>query len=123
MKVTIFDASGRSRWITGRFLFSELPQGWVVEEGEFTSDYYHDGTAPVLRPDNPSTLDKTNIQSNSTDTATISNIPSPADVFINGKRYEVTDGVLEFTTDTPGSYRIRVQSFPYLDKEFTVNAS
>jgi len=78
----------------------------------------------VPRPDNLSTLDKTTVAADGTDLATISGIPAGSVVRITGQPEQtITDGVLELTFDTPGTYKIRIQSFPEKDTEFTIVAT
>lgn len=71
----------------------------------------------------PTVIDKTSMLANGIEEATISNLINPSIVTIDRNRYTVTDSTLAFTIDTSGEYTILCESFPYLDKEFTVNAS
>jgi len=76
------------------------------------------------KSDLPAILDKTEIIANAQDQAIISGLPNPTVVTVDEiGAYEVTDGDFEFTVDTSGEYQIICKAFPYLDKEFTVNAS
>ena len=69
-------------------------------------------------------IDKVEIISDGIDTAIISDLPDPSIVIVNDIYiYEVTDGSFEFTIDTPGEYKIKCSAFPFLDKEFVINAS
>jgi hypothetical protein len=77
----------------------------------------------VNKTENPATINKTDISANGVDSATISGLPTDSLVTANNMSYEVTDGIFEFTIDSIGIYVIRCDSFPYLIKEFTVNAS
>jgi len=91
----------------------------------------HDLTQYVIFPSllvinkeaNPASIDKISITADGIDTATISDLPNPTDVRINKDKYVVTDGTFEFTVDTTGTYIIICDAFPYLLKEFTVDAS
>jgi hypothetical protein len=49
----------------------------------------------------------------------IKNIEVPSLIYINGDRYIVDEPVVELEFDQPGTYKIRIESWPYLDKEFT----
>lgn len=49
----------------------------------------------------------------------ISGIPVPATLSINKETYSVNESRVELDFDQPGSYKIRVESWPFLDKEFT----
>jgi len=73
------------------------------------------------RPIMPGTLNKTTITADKMDTAIISNLP-PCTVTFAGEAYEVTDGSFELTVDTPGTYEISVEAFPYLPATFTIEA-
>jgi len=84
--------------------------------------YVFDGVV-TDKVENPAEISKTIMLANGVDTAIISNLPNPTTVWFDGVEYTVTDGIFEFTVDTPGELRIRCESFPYLDKEFMVNAS
>jgi len=78
----------------------------------------------VSTPDNPAIIDKTYITANDIDTATISELLNPSYISIATiGSYEVTDGIFEFSVDTPGAYIIKCWSQYYREKEFTVNAS
>lgn len=61
------------------------------------------------RPANPVTLSGT----------TLSNVPIPATVIINGTPYPTNEATVELGL-TMGNYTVRVEAFPYLDKQFTV---
>lgn len=45
-------------------------------------------------------------------------LPEPCVIYINNMPYQCTESVAELSFDQPGTYKIRVESFPYLDKEF-----
>lgn len=53
---------------------------------------------------------------------TLRNLPEPCQVIINGIPYEVNTKTLELEFDEPGTYSIKIVAFPYLDKEFTIEA-
>jgi hypothetical protein len=97
----------------------------AVMEGEADdSIHYILNGVLAMRPENPSTIDKITMAANGVEITTISNIPNPSTVTIFPiAMYTVTDGTLQFTIDTPGEYKITIQGAPYLNKEFTVNAS
>ena len=73
--------------------------------------------------ENPATIDKTTLIADGVDAATISVLPNPSLIYVNDEIYTVIDGVFGFTVDTPGNYIVRCTAFPYLIKEFIVNAS
>lgn len=126
MNITIFDPrSGKiNRVIIAPFGVAQdqVQEGesWV---GGHSDDLIHyvDGGLIVNRPTMPGTLNKSTITADSTDTAIISNLP-PCTVTFAGEAYEVTDGSFELTVDTPGTYEISVEAFPYLPATFTIEA-
>jgi hypothetical protein len=68
-------------------------------------------------------IDKIAVTADGADFCTISNLPDPCEVFINGARNAITGGSAEITVDTPGIYAVRVEAFPYLPYEVEVTAS
>ena len=50
----------------------------------------------------------------------LNDLPVPCEILINNRRYEATTETVELEFDQPGSYRVSVQAWPYLDKEFTI---
>lgn len=69
------------------------------------------GGAAVPRPANPALLSGT----------TLSALPVPSTVTINGIAYTVDDGELEMIFPRAGTYAISVASpFPFLDASFTI---
>lgn len=72
------------------------------------------GGAVVQRPTLPS-FDKTSILANGSDTATLSGLPDPCTVLVNGQEYIVTGGTLELDAGYPGTYRVEIRHFPYRD--------
>ena len=65
----------------------------------------------------------TNVAANDTDLFTISNLPRPCIVSIDGIPYEIDDGKFEFTTSMPGVYVIEIDHFPYLPFRAEVTAT
>jgi hypothetical protein len=64
-----------------------------------------DNPTPTERPPSPVTL---------TD-LTLQHLPVGGDLFIDGTRYEITDETVELAFPLPGTYALRVESFPFLD--------
>lgn len=50
----------------------------------------------------------------------ISNLPIPTTIKVEGRTYEVLDGVAELSFSMPGAYRVSLYSFPYKDKTIEV---
>lgn len=51
---------------------------------------------------------------------TISGLPIPATVTVEGVRYDVTDGVAELSFNLPGTYQVKVEALHYLPKTFEI---
>jgi hypothetical protein len=51
---------------------------------------------------------------------TMSRLPAPCTIYIDGTPYECNESSVELDLPMPGTYRIRIEAFPYLNKEFTV---
>lgn len=122
---------------TGRILASgnstyqvpESPPAGVTRAYGITADkrtHYIDQGVAVERPANPSSADVTTIQADGTDQVTVSGVPAGSTVRIDGPvpvpAAQVDDGTVEFTTDTPGAYRIVIDGFPERRKIIEVQA-
>lgn len=111
--------------------FPEMPPGFDDEEGLIEGYHnpisrYVDTEAVVVieRPDNPSVANKTDMLADGVDIVEITNVPAGSSVSIDGQgAWQVDDGAFEFSTDTAGTYKVTVDSFPDKKKEFTINAS
>lgn len=89
-----------------------LPEhGWV--EGDPISGflYYVDITA-----DPPVVIERP-VQSTTLAGTALTNLPIPATLYINGEAYAIDDGEAELNILLPGTYRLRVESWPYQDWE------
>lgn len=51
---------------------------------------------------------------------TLHYLPAPCAIYVGDKKYECGESVADLQFDQPGTYRVRVECWPYLDKEFTV---
>lgn len=76
---------------------------------DMTRVYIRDGRV-VQRPPNTVTLTG----------HMLTNIPVPSSVVINGASYPCDDTTAELEFEYPGTYHIRVESWPHMDKEFVV---
>lgn len=63
-----------------------------------------------------------NIAADGSELMTLSALPVPCRVEVDGEGYEVKDGIFEWGTRLPGVYVFRVVAFPFLDWEGTVTA-
>lgn len=104
-----------------------LPSGTGIIEGDFDGVTMYVSAGEVIeRPVNPTTINKTSITANGTDSFTLLDYPTGAMVWISGPLNYVnvlSVGNDSFVTTIAGDYTVRVTLPPYLDKEFIVNAS
>ena len=132
MEYGIYDDTGRIRRTV---IGPELQSAAQAQVGEhlYTGKCYQqlhrvvDGEI-VSRSSMTAQIDKTEVTADDTDKVTISDIPSAAVATVHGAGARevvgpITDGTLELTFDTEGTYTIKLEKFPYKDQEFTVNAS
>jgi hypothetical protein len=84
------------------------PDNIVVGTADAATEYILDRTI-VPRPACLAVMEGT----------TISNVPIPASIVINGRAYACADALVTLTLPA-GEYEIRVVSWPYLDGIFTV---
>lgn len=82
---------------------------WIDGEWSGQTHYVLDGKA-TQRPINPATLDN----------LTLSNLPVPCKISINGTEYDIDESEVELDLPMVNEYLIRVIAFPYLDAEFTI---
>ena len=113
--ISFYDSTGR---ITGQ---SDFPPSIEQMIKELTPDPWVDGAwfgKPVYvlsgevtpRPVNPVTLSG----------FTLNNVPVPATVKINDTSYETNESQVELGFNLPGTYKVLVSAWPYLDKEFQI---
>ena len=89
----------------------DLWENWYVEEGEMSP-----------RPDAGISIDKTSINADGQDAATIAGIPVPAIILVDGVERTVEDGQLEIVSETPATYTIEFTTWPYLPWRAEVTA-
>lgn len=71
-------------------------------------------------------FDKIEITADGSDATTLTGLPDPCTVLIDGEPQEVTGGTLEFSADTPGEYEVEVretEAFPAQAFSGTVTAT
>jgi len=71
------------------------------------------------------TPDKTTVIADGVDVSTTLSVPNPTNVVITGPAndsFQVTDGSLELTFDTAGTYTVTLSAFPYLDQTIEITA-
>ena len=87
----------------------QAEEGMAVLVGEgMDTTHYVDLIGPTLVPRPEIQIDKQTIAPDGVDTATVSGLPDPCRVQIDGEAYEVTGGTLELQTDQPGAYTIKI---------------
>lgn len=78
-------------------------------QGQAVAEYVSGG-ALTARP--TASLDKTTIAADGTDTATLSNLPDPCTVRVNGSAQNVAGGSLSITASKPATYEIEIRDDP-----------
>jgi hypothetical protein len=110
----IYDDSGRilmTGSVPGSVLELQASPGRNLLEGAANAATDYVAAGEVLpRPLNPTTLAGT----------TLTNVPIPATVKINGTAYPTNEATVVLDLTYPSTYEIVVSAFPYLDKTFTV---
>lgn len=86
-----------------------ITQGWVEGNWFQKNKYVQDGQV-LDRPENTATLSG----------LTLLNVPVPSTIQIGTEFYESTEDTVELEFNLPGTYKVKVISWPHLDKEFTV---
>ena len=89
------------------------------------TDYIYQGEI-VARATQPTTLNKLTLTADGIDTITLSNAPSGTFTATNTTTRETVTGAINgtdsFLTTIQGTYKIKIESWPYLDFEVTINA-
>ena len=87
---------------------------------------YINGNVIELRPTQETTLSKGNLRSDGIDSITILNAPKGIFTAINMLTNDAITGTIEgtdtFSTTITGTYKITIESFPYLPFETTITA-
>lgn len=118
MKAAVFDQEGRFlQTINGPLELVILPtvraRGARWAAGDYDNTYYLSAAGPVPRPDMDIHIEG----------LTLSSVPPSCLVHINQQAYFCEDGgTIELEFDQPGTYTVRLECWPYLDKEFQVEA-
>lgn len=127
----IYDGTGRI-WQTmvcaeGERLYQAGVGQDVVSVGASVNDARHYvAFAPVrvvAKTDLGLVPDKTQINADGLDISTITGVPAGVSVtWPDGITDEVTDGLVEFAVDLPGTYTLTLRGVPYLDQEVIIEA-
>lgn len=129
-KYLIYDATGailRTGSTTSTDIALKAGAGeYAIESEPYPPEthYVVDGR-PVERPACPGYLERDPVAANDIDVARISGIPAGALVTVVETEQSAYNNAtfIEFTFDTPGTYTVTVEAFPYLDGEFTIHAT
>lgn len=111
-------STGQIVWrIASSTPFDEYPtrDGYGLIDGDHNpSTHYIDITA-----DPPVVIERP-VQSTTLAGNALTNLPIPATLYINNEAYAIDDGEAELNILLPGTYRLRVESWPYQDWECEV---
>jgi len=99
----------------------------TLYDGVFDGDtHYLVAGVPTARPTQSSAIDVTEIVVSDGEHATLTGLPDPCTVNVNGptgyQSVTVTGGTLQFSATIPGAYTLHVEAFPFIPMEFTVHA-
>lgn len=69
-------------------------------------------------------IDKVTVSANGVDYITLSSVLDNAKIFVDRNLVGISkNGIVELTFDTPNNYLIKLVKFPYINKEFIINAN
>lgn len=102
-------------------------EGRPYIEGRYDPDEYYVDLSSVpsrveKRPEMPVSQNLDTIRADGNETLILSSLPEPCRTMIGAHKYDVEDGVLEWSTLMPGAYSVRIQAWPYLDWKGEVTA-
>jgi hypothetical protein len=89
----------------------ESPFHAWVDDLWFAQTHYIPSGEVTLRPENPATL--TGLE--------LTNLPVPCVVKIGTQSYPCTESTATLSFNQPGTYKVTIESWPHLDKEFSVD--
>lgn len=84
-----------------------------------SATHWWDGSGLAERPAMTLAIDKQQISAGG-EVATISGLPTPATVTVNGTSYEITDGTAEIDSPIQTTLVIVVSAWPYRDETLTI---
>lgn len=113
---SVADATGRVVRI-GRVPFASWISRQASAEGEQavvgavdSATHWINAGSVEARPTNPAALQG----------ETLTNLPVPCTIYIDGTAYACTDGTAELSFPYAGTFALRVKAWPYLDAVFEV---
>lgn len=99
--------------------FAELlPEHCLMDDTDIDLDLHYidltdpDNPTPAERPTSPVT--RTDASAPLSTSLTLHDVPEGSILWINGERYDA-EGEVELEFPLPGTYRLRVECFPFLD--------
>ncbi len=66
------------------------------------------------------TWDKVAIDADGIDTATLSGLPVPCDVSLDGEVHTISDGTFELSVTSPGTYIVIVSEVEFLEQQWSI---
>jgi hypothetical protein len=104
------------------FNVKRVPDAWMADKT--AADIWVDPATEEeqVRPLLEIHLSRTAIKADGKRLATITGLPRPCTVLINGETHVIGDGRLDLVSDMPGDYEIRIDQWPYLPWSATVSA-
>ncbi len=75
---------------------------------DIMTDMFVDGDGTLQPKMKPSVETGTTILADASDSFVVAGLPKDVSVLIDGEKHVLPDGVLEFSTDNPGRYRIQI---------------
>lgn len=94
----------------------------VPEDAHMDRNYFLDDVLTV-RPVADIAIDRTEIAVDDTDAATITGLPDPCRVTIDGVAHDVVGGTLEITSTMPATYSIRFDQWPWTPWSTVITAA
>lgn len=97
----------------------------LLETEELFSTFGHwfDGESFQIRQHLTAAWDKQVIDADGVDTATLSGLPIPCQVSVDGVVYDVDDGGFEFAATSPGDFHVMVDEVQYITERWMIDAS
>ena len=120
----VHDATGRilraGICAPGDVALQAAPGESVLEESANDLTHYVVSGGIVARPAMPVIFDRATVRADGGTPVTFTQVPTGAEVSVSGPvtdRFTTPDGTVELTFDLPGTYRVKVARFPFLDWE------
>jgi hypothetical protein len=104
------------------YLQSGLNIAALEGEADERSHYILDDEV-TTRPDHTISIDKTTVEAFDKEIATITGVPSGATIWLDDEEYTADGTDLEVTFWEQGEHSVRVEDFPTMPFEVTVNAT